>query len=181
MTNKALLLSLKPIYADLVFRGLKVAELRRRIPCVENSDVFIYVSSPVRQLRGGFRVGHVWKGSPEEVWKEVSDLAGVDKRDFDAYYTGRSIAYALRIVGVWEHEEPIGLETLRDRYPGFVVPQSWRYVKSEEYAYLKGIGRKAEAVRRCATAQGDKSTLDRGNGLHYRRVGDLRRRGGGAA
>ena len=75
MTKKALLLSLKPIYADLVFSGLKIAELRRRIPCVENRDVFIYVSSPARELRGGFRVGQVWKGSPDEVWKQVSDFS----------------------------------------------------------------------------------------------------------
>ena len=178
MTNKALLLSLKPIYADLVFRGLKVAELRRRIPCVENRDVFIYVSSPARQLRGGFRVGHVWKGSPEEVWKEVSDLAGVDKRDFDAYYTGRSIAYALRIEDVWEHDDPVDLDVLRDRFPGFVVPQSWRYVRSEEYAYLKTMRRRAEAARRRAA---DHSKRGRGSDRNHGRVGRLRRRGGGVA
>ena len=63
MKTEPLLLSLKPCYADLVFQGLKKAELRRRIPCVENRDVFIYVSSPVRCLRGGFRVEHVWSGN----------------------------------------------------------------------------------------------------------------------
>ena len=101
-----MLLSLKPLYADLVFKGLKVAELRRRIACVENSDVFIYVTSPVRELRGGFRVGRVWKGAPAEVWNEVSELAGIDKHDFDAYYAGRSIAYALKIADIWEDTAP---------------------------------------------------------------------------
>ena len=148
MTNKALLLSLKPIYADLVFRGLKIAELRRRIPCVENRDVFIYVSSPARELRGGFRVGQVWKGSPDEVWKQVWDLVGLDRGDFDKYYTGRSVAYALRITDVWEHDDPIGLDALRSRFPRFVVPQSWRYVRSEESAYLRALKLRAEAVRR---------------------------------
>ena len=109
MANRAVLLSLKPVYADLVFRGLKVAELRRRFPCVENHDVFIYVSSPVRRLRGGFRVHHVWSGSPEEVWREVSELAAVDKEDFDTYYAGRSIAYALKIADVWEDNDPLHL------------------------------------------------------------------------
>ena len=65
MDTRPLLLSLKPRYADLVFRGLKTAELRRRIPYVENRDVFVYVSSPVRRLRGGFHVEHVWSGTPE--------------------------------------------------------------------------------------------------------------------
>ena len=128
-----LLYSLKPCYANLVFDGLKHAELRRRItPFIENRDVFIYVSSPIKQLRGGFRVEHVWCGSPEEVWNEVSELASVNKQDFDTYYAGRTIAYALKISDVWEYTYPVDLTMLRKRFPHFVVPQSWRYVKPEE-------------------------------------------------
>ena len=133
-TMRSLLFSVKPRYADLIFRRLKEAELRRRIArCIENRDVFIYVSSPVRQLRGGFRVGQVWRGTPEEVWNEVSELAGVDKQDFDAYYAERTIAYALRVTDVWEYEKPASLITLRNRFGNFVIPQSWRYIKPEEY------------------------------------------------
>ena len=129
-----LLFSLKPHYANLVFKGLKQAELRRRItPFMENRDVYIYVSSPVQRLRGGFRVEHVWRGSPDEIWNKVSELASIDKRDFDAYYAGRTIAYALKITDVREFEYPPDLTTLRKRFPRFVVPQSWRYVRPEEY------------------------------------------------
>ena len=134
MNMQPLLFSLKPHYADLVFDGLKTAELRRRIiPYIENRCVFIYVSSPIRRLRGGFRVGQVWRGSPEEIWDQVSAFAGIGKQDFDAYYAGRKIAYALSIMNVWEYKNPMNLNTLRNRFPGFVVPQSWRYVKPEEY------------------------------------------------
>ena len=143
MTKRALLLSLKPLYADLVFQGLKVAELRRRISCVEDSEVFIYVSSPVRALRGGFRVGRVWKGPPEEVWDEVSDLAAVDKRDFDHYYAGRKVACALEIADVWEDSAPLHLDALRLRFSKFVVPQSWRYTTAAEYQYLNEVKKRA--------------------------------------
>jgi len=130
---KPLLLSLKPRYADLVFQRLKEAELRKRIiPSLENRDVFIYVSSPERQLRGGFRVGNVWRGTPGQIWKQVSKIAQVDKCDFDAYYAGQKIAYALEIKDVWEYANPASLETLRNRFPDFVVPQSWRYARPEE-------------------------------------------------
>lgn len=129
-----LLLSLKPIYADLIFDGSKTAELRRRIVSqIENCEVFVYVSSPVRQLRGGFRVGQVWSGSPEEVWKDVSGLAAVGKREFEAYYAGCSIAFALQITDVWTYMKPVGLSELRREFPNFVVPQSWRYVRAEEH------------------------------------------------
>ena len=142
MSNEPLLLSLKPRYADLVFCGLKEAELRRRmIPYVEDRDVFIYVSSPMQQLRGGFRVGHVWSGTPEEVWNEVSELAHVDKQDFDTYYAGRTVAYALRIIDVWEFKSPACLKTLRERFPDFVVPQSWRYLKPKEHRSFRRMKR----------------------------------------
>ena len=155
-TSQPLLLSLKPDYADLVFDGLKEAELRRRISsCMENRDVFIYVTSPVRQLRGGFRVGQVWSGTPEEVWRRVSKLAGVHKRDFDAYYAGRTVAYALEITDVWEYKNPASLNTLGNRFPDFVVPQSWRYVRPEEYRLfrrMKRLAKESEPARLLSAA-----------------------------
>ncbi|MGQ4809988.1 hypothetical protein NKDENANG_03431 [Candidatus Entotheonellaceae bacterium PAL068K] len=134
MKTRHLLFSLKPCYADLIFQRLKKAELRRRIiPFIKNRSVYIYVSSPVREIRGGFRVGQIWSGTPEEIWNQVSELAKVDKSDFDAYYAGIKIAYALQITDVWEYKNPVSLNTLKKRFPGFVVPQSWRYVCHKEY------------------------------------------------
>ena len=73
---RPLIISLKPCYADMVFKGLKKVEFRRRIASqISNRDVFIYVSSPVREMRGGFRVGQVWEGSPDEVWNIVANMS----------------------------------------------------------------------------------------------------------
>ncbi len=142
---KALLLSLKPRYADLIFGGLKKAELRRRsLAHMEGRDVFVYVTSPVMVLRGGFRVGMVWTGTPQDVWDRVSEWAGVDKDDFDAYYAGQSIAYALEITDVWEYAEPAGLAKLRGQFDNFTVPQSWRYVTPEEHESFSEMERAVE-------------------------------------
>ncbi len=141
--NSPLLFSIKPHYADLVFQGLKAAELRKQITSyMEDRIVFIYVSSPVKQLRGGFHIGHVWSGPPEEIWDQVSELAAVNKPDFDAYYAGRTIAYALEIINVWEYDTPIGLDTLRNQFKKFVVPQSWRYAKDEEVQSFQEMKRR---------------------------------------
>ena len=141
------LISLKPHYADLVFEGLKRVELRRRIVSqISERDVFIYVSSPVLQLRGGFRVGQVWRGSPEEVWLVVSELASVDKPEFDAYFEGQTVAYALEIKDVWEYQNPVGLNILRDRFDNFVAPQSWRYVTPVEYRDFQTMVRRTKEL-----------------------------------
>ena len=143
---KPLLLSLKPRYADLIFEGVKKAELRRRaLARMEGRDVFVYVTSPIMELRGGFRVGEVWTGTPQDIWKKVSEWAGVNKDDFDAYYTGQSIAYALEITDVWEFANPPGLSMLRSRFDNFIVPQSWRYVKPEEHQSFRKMERAIES------------------------------------
>ena len=139
-----ILLSLRPVYADLVFRGLKKAELRRRIATdMEGRDVFIYVSSPDQRLRGGFTVDKVWSGTPETIWEQVSTLAQIDRKTFDLYYAGCSVAFALGITSVWEYKTPSSLATLRKRFDGFVVPQSWRYLQPEEHRSLRRMTRVA--------------------------------------
>lgn len=134
---RPLLLSLKPCYADSIFEGLKKVELRRRIVShIKDRDVFVYVSSPVMELRGGFRAGDFWHGTPEEIWTKVSELAHVNKQDFDTYFEGRTVAYAFEVTNVWESPKPVNLNTLRRKFPNFAVPQSWRYVRPEEYQFF---------------------------------------------
>ncbi len=138
-----LLFSLKPRYANLVFDGLKKFELRRRLLApIKGRDVFIYVTSPVGKLRGGFRVGDVRTGTPKEIWDIVSKEAGIEKQEFDAYYAGRNIAYALEVTEIWEYSNPVGLSVLRDTFHNFVVPQSWRYVKPRERQFFLRMERK---------------------------------------
>ena len=139
---RPLLLSLKPVYADLVFKGLKTAELRRHIAKeVEGRDVYIYVSSPERRLRGGFLVDRVWEGSPETIWREVKDFAQVDRATFASYYEGRSRAFALSIAHAWEQRHPLSLATLRSKFVDFVVPQSWRYLTAAEHRSFSRMAR----------------------------------------
>lgn len=145
MKNKTtpVLFSIKPRYADLIFKRLKTAELRRRILSgAEDRDVFVYVSSPARELRGGFRVGQVWEGTPDEVWNEVCKDARVEKRDFDIYYASSKVAYALKIEDVWEYENSVSLIRLQKSFSQFVIPQSWRYVKPEECKFFCRMKRK---------------------------------------
>ena len=140
---RPLIISLKPCYANLLFEGLKTVELRRRIASrISDRDVFIYVSSPIRELRGGFRVGKVWEGSPDAVWHSVAELATLDRQEFDAYFQGQTVAYALEVTNVWEYYSPVGLSWLRDRFDDFVVPQSWRYAKTEEHEAFQQMERR---------------------------------------
>ena len=133
-----LVLSLRPHYADMVFVGTKKAEFRRRMASVvKDRPVIVYVTSPVREIRGGFHIGQVWKGSPEFIWQSVSNLARMDREEFDAYFSGCNVGVALEIERVWEFGKPIPLDELRRQCTQFVVPQSWRYLRKSEHEFLE--------------------------------------------
>ncbi len=133
-----LLLSLKPRFAELVFMGKKTVELRRRVAStMKGREVFIYVSSPVQMIRGGFRVAEVWSNDPETVWVAVASKAGVAKAEYDAYYEGCGTAHAFALSDVWTHETPVEIEGVRRALPGFRPPQSWRYARGRELEWLR--------------------------------------------
>ena len=142
-----LVLSLKPHYAEMLFMGVKTVELRRRIATgMEGREVFVYVSSPVQKIWGGFRVHEVWSGAPDDLWVRVEAEAGVKRIEYDAYYSGSSVAHALRVTHVWEHGAPVALGALRDELPDFRPPQSWRYAKGRELSWLQEFKRKAQPI-----------------------------------
>ena len=142
-----LVLSLKPHYAEMLFMGVKTIELRRRIAKgLEGREVFVYVSSPVQKIWGGFRVDEVWSGAPEDVWGRVEAWAGVERAEYDAYYSGSGVAHALRVSHVWEHGAPVALGALRDELPNFRPPQSWRYAKGRELGWLEEFKGEAQPI-----------------------------------
>ena len=50
-----------------------------------------------------------------------------------------TVAYAFEITEVWESPNPVHLNTLRNQFPNFVVPQSWRYVRNDETEFFEKI------------------------------------------
>ena len=85
---------------------------------------------------------------PRKFGTRCPELAGIDKRDFDAYYSGRTIAYALEITDVWEYKNPVDLNALRNQFRNFVVPQSWRYVRPDECRFFLEMKRQTMALLR---------------------------------
>lgn len=98
MSASAILMSIRPVYADAILAGTKTVELRRRRPAFpEGTTVLVYSSSPHQIVRGAFRTGTVVGAPPNDLWKLVRDQAGVTRRAFDAYFDGCATAYAIEV------------------------------------------------------------------------------------
>ncbi|HXE41728.1 MAG TPA: ASCH domain-containing protein, partial [Candidatus Baltobacteraceae bacterium] len=137
--NHALLLSIRPRFADLIFSGKKTVELRRVKPRVQAGDlVVIYASGATKGMVGAFEVADVVAAAPNSIWRKYNGGSGLTKREFDRYFANISVGYAIRIRKFWKIQEPVSLKILRKRRAGFRPPQSYHYWKLNELLQISG-------------------------------------------
>jgi len=144
MATRALLLSIRPKYADLIFSGQKKMELRRTRPRIGKDDLaLIYVSSPVKSLVGAVLVTNVVELPPEALWRKAKRKAAVTRIEFDEYFAGAEKGFAIEFSRCWQLVEPVSLKTLRARRRGFHPPQSFRYLSGADLGnfLVTGLGR----------------------------------------
>ena len=140
MSNHAFLISIRPRFADLIFAGSKTVELRRVCPKVSAGDLaLVYVSSPVKELRGSFEVGKILTASPSALWKKIGDKSGVTRAEYFAYFKGKKQAHALVITRAWQLQSPVCLNTLRKSKGGFRPPQNFHYLNRKYSSLLASL------------------------------------------
>jgi predicted transcriptional regulator len=127
--RKAILMSIRPKYAEKIFNGTKTIELRRVKPKhIQSGDlVFVYVSSPVKSLVGAFGVSKVIEAPILDLWSIVEHEAGISQVEFENYYQKAESGVAIYISNVWLLPKPIELADLKRYAKGFHPPQSYRY------------------------------------------------------
>jgi predicted transcriptional regulator len=141
MNKHALLISIRPRFAKLIFDGSKTVELRRICPRISAGDLaLVYVSSPIKELQGAFEVGQVISTSPQALWRKVGKQSGISRSEFLSYFQGKAAAHALVIKRVWKLPLPIRLTALRRRKGGFRPPQNFHYLNGNRSSPLPSLG-----------------------------------------
>ena len=137
MSRHALLLSVRPKYAERILDGKKSVELRRVRPVVpEGAVLLIYVSSPVKALGAISTVQCVTSAQPDELWKSVNDEAGLTRTEFNNYFGGAEKAFAIHLGSIQRLSPPFGLSELRKLWPNLSPPQTYKYFTEHEFASL---------------------------------------------
>jgi len=120
------LLSVKPKYANEIISGRKKYEFRKLIFKRENIEkVYIYSSSPVKKVIGIVDIDGIIIDSPQSLWEQCHEYAGISESDFFSYFKNSDIGYAIKISDVHEFSIPIDPY---DMIKGFRPPQSFYYV-----------------------------------------------------
>ncbi len=133
------LLSIKPQFAEQIYKGVKKYELRRKIGDLKpNSYLIIYESAPVKAVTGIIKTGNIRVLSPREVEALVlaGKLEGCGEEDLK-YIAGHRPVLVIEIVEYTKLKRALKLEELRTIIDGFKPPLSYIRVDGKErYAKL---------------------------------------------
>lgn len=125
--ERALLISLRPRFAEAILLGVKTVELRRtRLRIGIGATVLLYASGPISSLVGSARVRSVETGPTGELWSDVIDGCGLTRSEFDEYFAGCrwGTAVGLERARRLESELPLSVLRVNEIEP----PQSFRYL-----------------------------------------------------
>ncbi len=126
--ERALVLSLRPRFANSILDGSKSVELRRqRLTTSPGTPVVLYASAPVMAVVGTARVAEVHVEEPDCVWQQFHTDLGLKREEFEQYIAGAAQASALRLTDIDRLCMPVSLTHLRQAQP-FSPPQSYRYL-----------------------------------------------------
>ncbi|MFN8091122.1 MAG: hypothetical protein U0599_02625 [Vicinamibacteria bacterium] len=120
------LLSVKPRFAEAIFRGAKTFEFRRALFRRRDvKTVVLYASSPTCKVVGQFTIDRVLSLSPDELWRATQHGGGIDREYFDRYFEGRDTAHALEVKQARRYRWPL---CLREHLGLSRPPQSFCYI-----------------------------------------------------
>ena len=122
------ILSIKPIYADAILEGSKQVEFRRKVFKKSVDKVFIYSSSPKKEIVGYFTIDEIVEEKPKSLWKKFSKVGGIEKTAFFKYFEGLDKGFSIKIDKVKKFEK--GFDP-KDIIENFTAPQSYIYLEKK--------------------------------------------------
>lgn len=141
--GKAIILSIKPKYADLILAGSKTVEFRRAWAAEKVDTIAIYASSPTQKLVGIVQVSEVVRAKPTTLWSYCSKRGGgLSRAELLAYLHGKESGLAVLLNSVKKFRQGIDpTKVIKD----FSPPQSFRYMTATEMRKLEKIILQQEA------------------------------------
>jgi predicted transcriptional regulator len=125
--TRTIILSLNPIPFENIFNGSKKYEYRRKF-LKEAISAFIYVSSPVKEMRGYIEFG-------KPIFDKIDRIAEIAEQEKPGgrqgilkYMEGLEMGFAIPIL-TFRKIQPLSLEELRSHY-NFTAPQSYINLES---------------------------------------------------
>lgn len=137
------LLSIKPEFARKILSGEKSHEFRRTTfrDNTAVDTVYLYASSPVKEIVGAFTFDTVVSDSPKQLWEQFGDSSGIsEEQRFMNYFEGTDTGYAIEIDQTHRFAPEVDPRGIVE---DFVPPTSFYYLDGE---LLSALERRAELI-----------------------------------
>lgn len=132
--KKYVLMSIKPVYAELIKSGQKKIELRRIAPKVKPGDILIiYESSPVKRITAYCEIDSIVVTEMNKLWEIAKDVAGLTYESFAKYFAGKPQASGIKLRKVQLLSTPRELSVIST---DMQAPQSYRYLTQKQFQTL---------------------------------------------
>lgn len=124
--SRKIVISINPEHVENIINGSKKFEYRTKAAKSDVKKILIYETVPVKKIVAEAEIEEVLMLPPEELWEQTKNQSGISKSFFDAYFNGRSVAYAYKLGKVKVYEQPkelidFGLKS---------APQSFVYINA---------------------------------------------------
>lgn len=125
---KALLLSIKPEYAERILNGTKKFEYRKRLAKKEADVIYIYSSAPEMKVVASVKVLDKLSASPTALWEQTKKFSGISRAKYREYFHDCKIAYAYKLgtVQIFNAAKDLADFGLN------IAPQSFAYIDVED-------------------------------------------------
>ena len=130
-SGRAVLLSIKPKYVDLILAGTKRVELRRSWPTNDIGVMVLYSSAPIQKLVGVAFIDRIEECDFQALWKLAeAHGGGVTRDELDEYVKGKKTAFGVMIERVKIAEAQVDP---KEFFPDFTPPQSFLYLDPTDF------------------------------------------------
>lgn len=126
------LLSIHPEYVELIKKGVKRVEFRRRAFARPITHIVIYATSPVKQLVGFCEVERVVRDTPATLWRQHGAAGGIPRATLFRYLDGLTAAIAIVLRPFNPLASGLALPAVGVARP----PQSFQYLPKSAFAAL---------------------------------------------
>ena len=123
----SMVISIREEYARKIYSGNKLFEFRTRKPLQDVEYLVLYETTPTCAITGVAKVSDILEGTPAAIWEKTKEYAGISRKKYCDYYSGKNQAVAFCLSSVYEFEDAISLQDIRIKR----APQSFQYVDSE--------------------------------------------------
>ena len=136
-SERPVILSLKPLWADRIYQQAKRMELRRRGMSLAYRQALVYESAPVSSITGRLRMGRAVEGDPDWLWRRwgARRLAGMGDEEYAAFSAGCDSLCAIDIAAA-ERIDPVPLRRLRQLGILRQPPMRWCRMNDDQMAAL---------------------------------------------